>query len=52
MRSFAQATPSPKKGRKTRNKSPKAHTSFMPQEINLNQNIQQNQTNTEAVEME
>ena len=30
MRAFAQATPSPKKGWKAGNISPKAHASFMP----------------------
>ena len=51
MRAFAQATPSPKKGWKARNMSSKTHTSFTPQEINTNQNVQHNQTNMEEAEM-
>ena len=41
--------PNPKKGWDAENKSPKAHVSFMPQELNEYQSVQQNQTNLEAM---
>ena len=51
MMTLAQVMPSPKKRWKAENMSPKAYMSFMPQEINTHQNVQQNQTNMEAREM-
>ena len=44
-----QAMPNPKKGWDPENESPKAHVSFMPQELKEYQSVQQNQTNLEAM---
>ena len=45
-RAFTQAMPSPKN---VDNASPKTHVSFTLQELNNYQNVQQNQTNAEAM---
>ena len=49
-RARTQTIPSPKRRWNAENKSPKALVSFMPQELNRYQNVQQNQTNSEAME--
>ena len=48
-RACTQAMPSPKRRWNVENVSPKTHVSFTPQELNSYQNVQQNQTNTEAM---
>ena len=46
-RAYTQAMPDAKN---VENTSPKTHASFTPQELNSYQNVQQNQTNAEAME--
>ena len=48
-RAHTQAMPSPKRRWDAENESPKTYVSFMPQELNRYQNVQQNQTNLEAM---
>ena len=45
-RAYNQAMPNPKN---VENTSPKTHVSFMSQELNNYQNVQQNQTNVEVM---
>ena len=48
-RAHNRAMPSSKRRWDAENESPKAYVSFMPQELNRYQNVQQNQTNLEAM---